>query len=110
MEKNRISFRTRSGDPGCIVSTDEAQHARHRRGITGAFTEHAIREHASLVESYVRLMVENFKQSITAGQGLAIVDMVDRSNFLTFDASGALAFGESFDCVKEWRAHPWVDI
>lgn len=29
--------------------------------------------------------------------------------FITFDIIGDLAFGKSFDCVKEGISHPWVD-
>ena len=30
-------------------------------------------------------------------------------SFITFDIIGDLAFGKSFDCVKEGVSHPWVD-
>lgn len=76
----------------------------------GAFTEHAIAEHASVLEDHVRLMISQFRERVAAGEGKTVVDIVDWLNFLTFDISGALSFGSSFDSVKNGKAHPWVDI
>ena len=39
---------------------------------------------------------------------IAIVDMTDWVNFFTVDIIGDLAFGESFNCLKESAYHPWV--
>ena len=35
-------------------------------------------------------------------------DMIAWYNWTTFDIIGALTFGESFDCLKEERMHPWA--
>lgn len=96
--------------PVSIVSTNEETHLRNRRALTGAFTEHAISEHASLLEGLIGLMITRFKEQATSGQGKAVVDLVDWTNFLTFDISGLLSYGESFSSVENGRAHPWVEI
>jgi cytochrome P450 len=96
--------------PISIVSTHEQTHLRNRRALTGAFTEHAIHEHASILESLVRTMIAKFKDLVFARDGRAVVDVTDWLSFLTFDVGGALAFGETFDSVKNGRAHPWVAI
>ncbi|KAL5373696.1 hypothetical protein DPSP01_012495 [Paraphaeosphaeria sporulosa] len=96
--------------PVSIVSTNEETHLRNRRALTGAFTEHAIAEHASVLEDLVGLMVTRFKESITSADGKTVVDLVDWTNFLTFDISGLLSYGTSFSSVSHGRAHPWVEI
>lgn len=96
--------------PVSIVSTDEATHLRNRRALTGAFTEHAIAEHAFILEGLINVMLKNFLMSAENGQGRTIVNATDWFNFLTFDISGALSFGDSFDSVKNGQAHPWVEI
>jgi cytochrome P450 len=96
--------------PMSIVSTDEATHLRNRRALTGAFTEHAIAEHASILEDLVGLMIQRLKEAADNAHGSTALNLVDWLNWLTFDISGALSFGESFDSIKSGRAHPWVAI
>ncbi|KAJ8113006.1 hypothetical protein OPT61_g4758 [Boeremia exigua] len=96
--------------PISIVSTDEATHLRNRRALTGAFTEHAIVEHSSILEGLVGLMIQRFKEATDNVNNAAMFDIVDWFNWLTFDISGALSFGESFDSIQHGRPHPWVEI
>ena len=96
--------------PISIVSTDEATHLRNRRALTGAFTEHAIAENASILENLVGLMIQQFKRAANNADGSTVLDIVDWLNWLTFDISGALSFGESFGSIESGRAHPWVEI
>lgn len=96
--------------PFSIMSTDEATHLKNRRALIGAFTEHAIAEHASILENLVGLMIQRFKEATNNATNSTMLDVVDRLNWLTFDISGALSFGESFDSIKSGRAHPWVEI
>lgn len=109
--KNRVwAGQEEEHGPISIVSTNEATHLRNRRALAGAFTEHSIVEHAPVLESLVSLMMQKFGKAVTQGQGSTVVDIVDWLNFLTFDVSGTLSFGESFNSVAEGRAHPWVEI
>lgn len=96
--------------PISIVSTDEATHLRNRRALAGAFTEHAIVEHAVILEDLVGTMIQRFKEATESANNRATLNVVDWLNWLTFDISGALSFGEPFDSVKSGRAHPWVEI
>jgi len=96
--------------PFSIVSTDEATHLKNKRALTGAFTEHAIAEHSPILEALVGLMIQRFKDATDNGNKPAVLNIVNWFNWLTFDISGALSFGESFDSVQSGRAHPWVDI
>jgi hypothetical protein len=38
----------------------------------------------------------------------AAVDITNWFNFYTLDVTGDLSLGESFDCLKDSRFHPWV--
>ncbi|KAH7558807.1 hypothetical protein BM1_04944 [Bipolaris maydis] len=97
--------------PISIVSTDEATHLRNRRALAGAFTEHAIIEHAPLLEGLVETMMQKLGEATKKGNRSAIVvNFTDWFNWLTFDISGVLSFGESFGSVAAGRAHPWVEI
>jgi cytochrome P450 len=98
------------GHPMSIVSTHEHTHLKNRRALAGAFTEHAIAEHAAVLESLTGLMIEKLKGSVESGQGRTVANITDWFNFLAFDIGGVLSFGESFDSVKNGRAHPWVEI
>lgn len=107
--KNRVwAGQEEEHHPISIVSTDEATHLKNRRALTGAFTEHAITEHSSILENLVGLMMDKFREATETHK--AIVNMTDWLNFLTFDISGELSFGEAFESVKNGRAHPWVEI
>jgi cytochrome P450 len=96
--------------PISIVSTHEETLLRSRRALTENFTEHAILEHASVLEDLIGLMVVNFDESAKAGKGRTVIDIADWLSFLTFDIVGALAFGEAFDSVNNGHVHPWVAI
>lgn len=96
--------------PFSIVSVDEATHLKNKRALAGAFTEHAIAEHAAVLEGLVGLMIERFRNATDKANGSAILNIGDWFNWLTFDISGTLSFGESFESVESGRAHPWVDI
>ena len=109
--KNRVwAGQEEEHHPISIVSTDESTHLRNRRALTGAFTEHAIVEHAPVFEGLIGLLIQKLKDAIIQGQGNAITDLTSWMNWLTFDVSGALSFGEPFGSVAEGRAHPWVEI
>lgn len=98
------------GAPDSIASVDVNAHTRIRRGLMGAFTEHAVNEHASMIESLVDLMIAKLTERATSSDDCATVDLVDWFNFLTFDIAGALSFGKSFESVQNGKAHPWVEI
>lgn len=100
-----------SGDPHSIMGYDEEAHARMRRAFANAFSEKSLRDQSPVIESYVDLFMSQLK-SLASGRQWKVktVDLSKWVNFLTFDISGDLSFGESFDCLKTGKAHPWVEI
>ncbi|KAJ9631113.1 hypothetical protein H2204_008335 [Knufia peltigerae] len=109
------------------MGNSEAGHARLRRAFIGAFSDTATKEvHAPVIEKYVHLWIGQFKAMIekngkenggtsaepaeTWTNTTATVDMISWLNFLTFDISGDLSFGESFGSTARGEPHAWVDI
>jgi len=101
-ERNRTWFRKEAPhDPNSIMGPDEEDHSRFRRNLTNAFSEKSLKAQAPIIQHYVDQLVEQMKAR--AG---TTVDLVEWLNFCTFDVSGDLSFGESFDCLKNGRPHP----
>ncbi|KIW22463.1 uncharacterized protein PV07_12347 [Cladophialophora immunda] len=110
IERGGVWFRkTRPDEPYSIMGNDEDHHARYRRAFMGAFSEKAIKDHSTLIERYVDLMMQRFR-AMANESGITKVDIVSWLNFVTFDISGDLSFGESFGSTLTGNPHPWVDI
>ncbi|KIX96217.1 uncharacterized protein Z520_07995 [Fonsecaea multimorphosa CBS 102226] len=110
IERGGVWFRkTRPDEPYSIMGHNEDHHARYRRAFMGAFSEKAIKDHSALIENYVELMMQKFR-AMTFEGGSTIIDVVSWLNFVTFDISGDLSFGESFGSTSTGNAHPWVEI
>ncbi|KAK3067690.1 hypothetical protein LTR53_015295, partial [Teratosphaeriaceae sp. CCFEE 6253] len=109
IERGAIWFQKSTPDePFTILGYDEGHHARFRRAFMGAFSDKAVKDQSSLIEKYVDLMVHKFRD--LAATGSSVLDIVDWLNFVTFDISGDLSFGESFGSISKGQSHPWVEI
>ncbi|KAL8945861.1 MAG: hypothetical protein Q9222_007658 [Ikaeria aurantiellina] len=91
-----------------IVSANDADHSRMRRLLSHAFSDKALREQEPLIQVHVDDLMTGLKQHINGSEGKA--DLSKWLNWTTFDIIGDLAFGESFDCVKETTYQPWVTM
>lgn len=101
-------FYTRGPNGPNLLNANDADHARGRRLLSHAFSEKALRDQESLIQSYVDLLVERLNGEINSSRG--IVDMTQWYNFTTFDIIGDLAFGEPFDCLHKSQYHTWVQM
>ncbi|KAK5689472.1 hypothetical protein LTR17_026247 [Elasticomyces elasticus] len=109
IERGSVWFKKRTPDePHSIMGFHEEDHARYRRAFMGAFSDKAVKDQSLIVEQYVDLMMQKFREKIGTGDG--VVDIVSWLNFVTFDISGDLSFGESFDSTEQGQPHPWVEI
>jgi cytochrome P450 len=105
-ERNQTSFqKEHPDDPSSIMGPEEDDHSRFRKILTNAFSEKSLKAQSPIIQHYVDQLVEQLK----ARAGTTF-DMVEWLNFCTFDVSGDLSFGESFDCLKNGKAHPWVKM
>lgn len=91
--------------PPDIIVADDADHTRFRKALSHAFSEKALGDQEPLMKVYIDLTIEKMKD-IAASEGPA--DMVKWYNLTTFDIIGDLAFGKSFDGLKDSTIHTWV--
>ncbi|KAF2667467.1 cytochrome P450 [Microthyrium microscopicum] len=86
-----------------MIVTDIATHSRFRRVISHAFSDKAMREQEPLITEYVDKLMARLHEN--AGKP---VDLAAWFNFTAFDVIGDLAFGESFNCLRDGKMHPWI--
>lgn len=92
-----------------VCAIDNGVHARQRRLLAHAFSERALRDQESLIKGYVDTMIGKLRSEI-ARQDSPRVDIKNWMNYTTFDITGDLMFGESFDCLKDSQLHPWIHL
>lgn len=126
LERNPVWFRKMPTEPWSIMGYNEDAHARFRRAFMGAFSEKAVQDQSPLLEGYVETMIQRLRAIAGKGnatmagksnmtlagsdENVAVVDAVSWLNFVTFDISADLSFGESFDSTSTGQPHPWVEI
>ncbi|CAG8094896.1 unnamed protein product [Penicillium olsonii] len=91
-----------------VSAIDDASHARQRRLIAHAFSTKALREQEGLICGYVDTLITKLRNTLREGR--SVVDIKAWMNFTTFDITGDLVFGESFDCLKNKTLHPWIGM
>lgn len=101
----------RSDEPERIMGQNEESHARLRRAFANAFSEKSLKDQSPIIQSYVDACISQFKGSGSVRSWKEKkIDLNDWFYFLTFDITGDLSFGESFECVKNGKAHYWVEV
>ena len=112
--KNPIYYSLPPGQPHNIVTTSNVDdHARMRRVLSHAFTPAALKAQEPIIESFVDLLISRLKEELTFSESASnevVLNMVDWYNYTAFDIIGDLAFGESFDCLRDGVLHPWVAL
>ncbi|KAJ5348301.1 uncharacterized protein N7506_001554 [Penicillium brevicompactum] len=98
---------TAGGAPSIIQSND-ADHSRFRRLLSHAFSDSSLRGQEPIIKTYVDLLMQRLQERIATGNN--VFDLMTWYNFTTFDIIGDLAFGESFDCLKNVQYHQWISI
>jgi cytochrome P450 len=93
----------------------DADHARHRRLLSHAFSERALRDQEPLIRGYADALMSKLREMTTKSSGvdddsITKVDIRGWINFTTFDTIGDLMFGESFNCLKDSQLHPFVSL
>ncbi|KAI2672411.1 hypothetical protein CBS147355_8131 [Penicillium roqueforti] len=107
--KNRSQYvAPANGVDHLVCAVDNATHARQKRLLAQAFSEKALRDQEGLITGYVDTLITKLRSQIR--QGASIVDVKSWMNFTTFDITGDLMFGESFDCLKDSQLHPWIKL
>lgn len=103
--KNPVWMGEPSPRQNSIVDANDDDHARMRRVWSYNFTDKSLNLQEPLLQQYVNKFIGQLRSQ---GDG-AVVDLVQWFNFLTFDLTGDLAFGESFGCLDGRTLHPWIE-
>ncbi|KAH8712078.1 benzoate 4-monooxygenase cytochrome P450 [Phaeosphaeriaceae sp. PMI808] len=109
--RNPTWFRKMTPDePNSILGPHEEDHARFRRAFSHSFSDKSLRDQAPVVESYVDTFIDQLSAPVSGRKWTEkTVNLEHWLNYLTFDISGDLSFGESFDCLSNGKLHPWVE-
>lgn len=97
-----------NGTHHIISAIDNNIHARQRRLLAPAFTDQALKDQEGLIQGYVDTMICKLRAEIEKDP--SSINILNWMNYTTFDITGDLMFGESFDCLKDSRLHPWIDL
>nr|P0DPA4.1 RecName: Full=Cytochrome P450 monooxygenase FCK2; AltName: Full=Cytokinin biosynthesis protein 2 [Fusarium pseudograminearum CS3096] len=87
------------------MTRDKEEHAYRRKAWDLAFSSKALREYEARVAGYTTQLVDQ----IEASQSTPI-DASLWFNFYSFDVMGDLAFGRTFDMLKNGTAHPFMEL
>ncbi|KAI0409101.1 trichothecene C-15 hydroxylase [Xylaria palmicola] len=99
-------YRPSTRMPTNLTSANREEHARLRRRLNFGFSDRTMRAQEPIIGSYVDLLMRRLGEKCDNG-GTAL-NMRDWYSWTTFDIIGDLAFGESFDCLKDSAYHAWV--
>lgn len=94
-----------------IVSANEDDHSKIRRVWGRAFSEAALKDQEPVVQQFVGKFIVNLRERATNaadGSTGGTVNIVEWLNFLMFDLTSDLSFGESFGCLEKGEVHPWM--
>ncbi|KAF2261871.1 cytochrome P450 [Lojkania enalia] len=94
------------GIHGIITSRDPKEHASMRRFMSHAFSSLALKEQEPLVEDIIEHLVANVREiGVKKGE---VMEFDWWLRLCMFDIMGSLAFGKSFDALKNGGQHPSV--
>ncbi|GKU08041.1 unnamed protein product [Fusarium langsethiae] len=106
--KSDIFYNTRPSTtpPNIVFTRDPDDHRRQKKEIYHAFSSKSLAETQTVIDGYTEAFLEQLMSK--GGPETDGVDVSVAYNWLTFDIIGHLTFGESFNCVAQWRPSEWV--
>ena len=88
-----------------LTIIDKDSHRRRRKGLSPAFSEHALRSFEPIIIKNVDIMLgklqESTSQTSSESRWSDSVNMIERSKYFTFDVMTAFGFGRSFNAQIE---------
>ncbi|KAK4186250.1 cytochrome P450 [Podospora australis] len=109
--RDKTFFQTPKGQPtNLVLECNVEEAARMRQVALPAYSERALMRQEPRIQAYARLMADRLMERASASEKGTVINVVDWANWFAFDLVGELAFGESFGCLEETRAHPWVEL
>ncbi|KAF7930323.1 uncharacterized protein EAE98_004724 [Botrytis deweyae] len=86
-----------------ILDSFEDDHTRQRKILNHAFSPSALKAQEPFLQKYTGLLIQEARTR-------RFLDLKDWYNFTTFDITGDLTFGQSFECLAKGRYHRWVSF
>ncbi|KAJ4396222.1 hypothetical protein N0V93_000441 [Gnomoniopsis smithogilvyi] len=86
------------GVESVFSTTDIYTHRRHRKLLSGGFSESSLKSYLPIVEQRVNLAVKRMSQEMESSRGVA--DVFKWWLFMATDVIGELTFGESFRMLE----------
>ncbi|TVY83154.1 Cytochrome P450 monooxygenase aclL [Lachnellula suecica] len=86
-----------------ILDSFEDDHTRQRKILNHAFSPGALKAQEPFLQKYTGLLIAEARKR-------GSIDLKDWYNFTTFDITGDLTFGQSFECLEKGRYHRWVSF
>ena len=114
--KNPVWYGKQPGQSDSLITVPgPVDHARMRSVMSHGFTEKAVRDQESIVQSYIDLLISSLRKKAVAARrtedpAAATVDICEWFSFTTVDIIGDLAFGEAFDCLRGGSYHSWIAL
>ena len=106
-QKSRVHYQTPiNGVDHVTTALDDSVHKRQRSLIAWGLTGARTKSQEPLVTRYVDMFIKGLEREAENGP----VDIMTWFNYTTFDITGDLIFAESFDCLKNNKLHPWIQL
>jgi cytochrome P450 len=111
-QKDRTHYPpTINGLDNVITACDDTVHTRHRKLLSHAFSERALRAQEPIIRGHINKLMEKLCEQATKSQGgSAEIDAGVWFNSTTFDITGDLMFSETFGCLESGQLNPWIRI
>jgi len=106
LPKSDIFYRAIKSFPTSIANAGPEEHERIRGALAPGFSDAAMRKQEPVISGYVDLLIRRLEQNCDGGKNA--VDIAKWFNWTTFDIMGSLVFAQSFGCLEDSKAHPWV--
>jgi cytochrome P450 len=93
-----------------VISAPASSHARFRKALTPAYSEKSVKEYEPTVRLFLEKLLTRLDDLIAKGGTSAVVDMVEWTNFATFDIIGELSWSKSYECLDSGSGHAFMSV
>ncbi|KAF2756525.1 cytochrome P450 [Pseudovirgaria hyperparasitica] len=106
--KDALFYGSMSSANLSLLGAGTERHAYFRSLLANGFAESRMRAEEDRVKEYCALFIKGLHDACDGGR--KEVDLVKWLNFFSFDVTGALVYGKSFDCLTSGgNYHPWIE-
>ncbi|GKT44698.1 trichothecene C-15 hydroxylase [Colletotrichum spaethianum] len=92
--------------PASITNADREEHQRFRRALSHGFSDSSLRAQEGIVVKYVDKLISGLHEN--SAQQNSELNIEAWYNWTTFDITGDLIFGQSFNCLEHSDYHPYI--